>query len=50
MKIKWIDGQRDVVGVGMLNTGDVRDIPGDIAERLIKQGQAKKVKPKKSED
>ena len=46
MKIKWIDGQKEVPNLGVLNTGDVRDVPVDVAQNLIKQGQAKQLKKK----
>jgi hypothetical protein len=49
MKIKWTDGLRLVPGVGTLDRDDERDIPDEIAQALIKQGQAEKVtkKPRK---
>ena len=40
MKIKWIDGQKEVPGIGVLDTDDVRDIPIDLAKSFIVQGQA----------
>lgn len=40
MKIKWIDDTKEIPGVGVLSTGDIRDIPKGKAEAYIKQGQA----------
>jgi hypothetical protein len=40
MKIIWIDDQREIPGVGILNTGDIRDIPEEKAMAYISQGQA----------
>ena len=47
MKIKWIGEQRDVPKVGLLTSGDIREVPNDIAKGLISQGLAivfKKIK------
>ena len=44
MKIKWIDKQRRLIPkVGILQNGDIRNLPDDIAKALIKQGQAEPV-------
>lgn len=45
MTIEWIGGFREVRGVGLLNTGDTREVPEDIGRALIRQGRAVKVKP-----
>lgn len=51
MKIKWMIEPREVPGIGLMESGDVREIPDALAEALIKQKQAKAViKPKKEED
>jgi hypothetical protein len=44
MKIKWIDTEKDIPGVGRVNTGDMCSVAEDIGRALIKQGQAKKAK------
>jgi len=52
MKIKWIDDQREVPGIGILNTDDIVNLPADMAKNFIKQGQAESVgkKNKKTKD
>ncbi len=47
MKIKWTDKKKEVPKVGILNTGDIRDVSESIGRAFIKQGQAKKVVEKK---
>ncbi len=48
MKIKWTDGRKEIPKLGILNTGDIRDVSEDIGRAFIKQGQAKKVKGSRS--
>lgn len=43
MKIKWIGGKRYVPRVGILQEGDVRNLPEDIARGFVKQGLAEKL-------
>lgn len=45
MKIKWIDGSKELP-IGSINTGDIRDMPDDIAKAYIKQKQAVLVREK----
>ncbi len=47
MKIKWTDKKKEVPKVGILNTGDVREVPDDLGKGFIRQCQAKKVVEKK---
>lgn len=47
MKIEWIDGTKEVPGIGLLSEGDKRDVPEDIGRSLIKQKQARLVTPEK---
>jgi len=47
MKIEWIEGEREVPGVGLMQTGDIRNVPSDIGQNLIRQGVAKIPKEKK---
>jgi len=49
MRIKWTDGLREVPGIGLINTGDIREVSDDLGKSLIKQGQAKEIKPEKIE-
>ncbi|NIS51679.1 MAG: hypothetical protein GWN94_11320 [Phycisphaerae bacterium] len=42
MKIKWIGGMRMIPRLGILQYGDVRVVPDDIAKGFIKQGLARK--------
>ena len=44
MLIEWTDGEKEVPGVGLMNDGDIREIPDGIARGLIEQGQAVEVK------
>ena len=44
IKIKWIDDERRVPGVGTLRPGDIRRVDDAIGAALIRQGQAVKVK------
>ncbi len=44
MKIKWTDGRKEIPKLGILNTGDIRDVSEDIGRAFIKQGQAKKLR------
>lgn len=46
MEIKWTDGMREVPGIGLINTGDVRVVPDELGVSLIKQKQAIKVQDK----
>jgi hypothetical protein len=46
MIIEWRDSQKEVPGVGVLVEGNKYTVRDDIAENLIKQGQAKEVKEK----
>ena len=34
MKIEWIEGERLVPGIGLLQTWDIRDVPADIGKNL----------------
>ena len=43
MKIKWIGKRRLVPKVGILQKGNVRNVPDDTARALIKQGLAEPV-------
>lgn len=47
MKIKWTDKKKEIPKIGILNTGDVREVPEDLGKGFIKQGQAKKFVEKK---
>lgn len=47
MKIKWRIEEREVPGIGVLNTGDIRIVPDDVGEQLVKQGHASIVTNKK---
>lgn len=40
MKIEWIDGEREVPGIGRLHSGDVREVPDVLGKGLIAQKQA----------
>jgi hypothetical protein len=42
MKIKWIGDKRLVPRIGILQHGDVRQLPDDTARGFIKQGLAEK--------
>ena len=45
MKIKWVSKvQKEVPGIGVCVEGEEYEVPDHIAEKLIKQGQAKEVK------
>ena len=43
MKIKWIGKRRLVPKLGILQNGNVRNLPDDTARALIKQGLAEPV-------
>ena len=43
MKIKWIGKRRLVPKLGILQNGNVRNLPDDTAKALIKQGLAEPV-------
>lgn len=47
MKIKWTDEKRETAVSGVLETGQAYDLPDEIAEAFIRQGQAVKVKKEK---
>lgn len=47
MKIEWIGEQREVPKVGLLTSGDIRDVPKEIGKSLIAQGMAIEFKIKK---
>jgi len=49
MKIEWTDGQKELPKIGILNTGDIREVPEEIGLAYIKQGQAVEVKKEKKE-
>jgi len=42
MKIKWIGGKRHIPKIGILQEGDIRQLPDDTARAFIKQGLARK--------
>ena len=46
MKIKWLIEDREVPKVGIMSTGEVKEVKEDIAKALIGQGIAEEVKPK----
>ena len=48
MKIKWIGNKRLVPKFGILQYGDVRQLPDDTAKAFIKQGLARKFVIKKN--
>ena len=47
MKIKWVDGERIIPGLGLFVSGQVRDVPADLGRALINQKQAVSVKDDK---
>jgi len=47
MKIKWTDGMREVPFIGILNAGDIKEVPPEIGQAYIDQGQAVAVEDKK---
>ena len=47
MKIIWKDESREIPYIGILDPGKAYVVPDEIAESLIKQGQAKKYTTKK---
>ncbi len=40
MKIKWLIEERVHPHIGRLNPGEVRDVPDDIGQALVAQGEA----------
>ncbi len=40
MKIKWLIEDRLIPGIGLLKSGDVKDVPDEIGLNLIRQGEA----------
>jgi len=46
MIIKWLGPVREIPGYGVIETGEQRDIPKNVAESFIYQGLAVAVKSK----
>jgi len=40
MKIEWVGNKREVPKVGILNSGDIREVPNEVGKAYIKQGLA----------
>jgi hypothetical protein len=49
MRIEWIDGEREVPGIGLMQTGDVRDVDDALGKSLVRQNQAIAIKDRKEE-
>ena len=47
MKIEWVGNKREVPKVGILNSGDIREVPNEVGKAYIKQGLAVEIKKSK---
>ena len=50
MKIRWLIEEREIPGIGLINLNDIKELPEQTAENLIKQGLAEEVIEEKNFD
>lgn len=44
-RVEWLSPERVIPGHGVATTGDPIELPADVADKFIKQGEAREFKP-----